>query len=107
MGWSVNRSTGLTFHRTGRSTKGYTLITPGQDNAAYLLDIDGRIVHRWVFHSIDPGYGRLLDNGNLLMSGSDPALPDPPEDEPTKEPPPFERHITRLGGYKTTLQEVD
>jgi len=103
----VNRSTGLTFHRTGRSTKGYTLITPGQDNAAYLLDIDGRIVHRWVFHSIDPGYGRLLDNGNLLMSGSDPALPDPPEDEPTKEPPPFERHITRLGGYKTTLQEVD
>ena len=107
MGWSVNRPTGLTFHRTGRSTKGYTLITPGQDNAAYLLDIDGRIVHRWVFHSIDPGYGRLLDNGNLLMSGSDPALPDPPEDEPTKEPPPFERHITRLGGYKTTLQEVD
>ena len=107
MGWSVNRPTGLTFHQADRSTKGYTLVTPGSDNAAYLIDTDGRIVHRWVFEAINPGYGRLLDNGNLLMSGSDPALPEPPEDEPTKAPPPFERHITRLGGYKTTLHEVD
>lgn len=103
----MNRPTGLTFHRAGLSTKGYTLVTPSSDSSAYLIDIDGRVVHRWIFESIDPGYGRLLDNGNLLMSGSDPTLPDPPEDEPTKAPPPFERHITRLGGYKTTLQEVD
>lgn len=107
MGWSVNRPIGLTFHRAGLSTKGYTLVTPSSDNAAYLIDMDGQVVHRWQFDSIDPGYGRLLDNGNLLMSGSDPGLPDPPEDEPTKPPPPFESHITRLGGYKTTLQEVD
>ena len=107
MGWSANRPTGLTFHRAGLSTKGYTLVTPSSDNVAYLIDMDGQVVHRWQFDSINPGYGRLLKNGNLLMSGSDPALPDPPEDEPTKPPPPFERHITRLGGYKTTLQEVD
>ena len=107
MGWSIDRPTGLTFHRSGLSTKGYTLVTPSSDNAAYLIDMDGRVVHRWVFDTINPGYGRLLDNGNLLMSGSDPALPDPPKDEPTKPPPPFELHVTRLGGYKTTLQEVD
>lgn len=107
MGWSVNRATGLTWHRAAMSTKGYTLVTPSNDKAAYLIDIDGRIVHRWTFDTIDPGYGRLLDNGNLLMSGSDVDLPDPPEDEPTKAPPPFELHVTRLGGYKTTLLEVD
>ena len=107
MGWSVNRPTGLTFHRSDMSTKGYTLVTPSSDKSAYLIDMNGRIVHRWVFDTIDPGYGRILDNGNLLMSGSDVTLPEPPEDEPTKPPPPFERHITRLGGYKTTLHEVD
>ena len=107
MGWSVNRATGLTWHRPQFTTKGYTLITPGSGRSAYLLDIDGRVVHEWTFDTIDPGYGRLLDNGNLLMSGSDVDLPDPPEDQPTKPPPPFERHITRLGGYKTTLLEVD
>ena len=84
MGWSVNRSTGLTWNRSDLTTKGYTLITPSSDNAAYLIDMDGRIVHRWTFDSINPGYGRLLDNGNLLMSGSDVNLPPPPDDEPTK-----------------------
>jgi len=107
MGWSVNRPTGLTWSRPELSTKGYTLVTPSSDNAAYLLDMDGRVVHTWGFDTINPGYGRLLDNGNLLMSGSDVNLPPPPEDEPTKAPPPFAAHVTRLGGYKTTLLEVD
>ena len=83
MGWSVNRPTGLTFHRPGLSTKGYTLLTPHGDVCAYLIDIDGRVVHRWRFHHIKPGYGRLLDNGNLLMTGSDVNLAKPPPDEPT------------------------
>ena len=107
MGWSINRPTGLTFHRPDRSTKGYTLITPSSDRHAYLLDMDGRVVHRWTFDTIDPGYARILDNGNLLMSGSDVNLPPPPEDNPAEPPPPLERHVTRLGGYKTTLLEVD
>lgn len=107
MGWSINRPTGLTFHRPGLSTKGYTLLTPHGDASTYLIDIDGRVVHRWVFHHIKPGYGRLLDNGHLLMTGSDVKLPTPPKDEPTKPPPPFELHVMRIGGYHTTLVEVD
>ena len=83
MGWSVNRPTGLTFHRPDRSTKGYTLLTPHGDSCAYLIDIDGRFVHRWKFSHIKPGYGRLLGNGNLLMTGQDVNLPEPPKDEPT------------------------
>ena len=107
MGWSINRSTGLTYHRSGLSTKGYTLLTPHGDQSSYLIDMDGRIVHRWTFKHIHPGYGRLLNNGNLLMTGSDVNLPDAPKDEPTKAPLPFEQHVTRLGGYHTTLVEVD
>ena len=107
MGWSVNRATGLTFHRPGYSTRGYTLLTPHGDVCSYLIDLEGRIVHRWRFTHIKPGYGRLLENGNLLMTGSDVNLPKPPPDEPTKPPPPFETHVTRLGGYHTTLCEVD
>ena len=41
------------------------------------------------------------------MTGSDVNLATPPPDEPTKPPPPFEVHVTRLGGYHTTLVEVD
>jgi len=107
MGWSINRPTGLTFHRPDMSAKGYTLVTPHAGNSCYLIDMDGRIVHEWKFHSIRPGSGRLLNNGNLLMSGSDVKLPPSPKDEPTKPPLPFEQHVTRLGGYHTTLQEVD
>ena len=107
MGWSVNRATGLTFHRPGLSTRGYTLLTPHGDTCTYLIDLLGQVVHRWKFTHIKPGYGRLLDNGNLLMTGSDVNLPKPPADEPTKPPPPFAEHVTRLGGYHTTLVEVD
>ena len=107
MGWSIARPTGLTFHRPDLSTKGYTLLTPHGDDTAYLIDMAGRVVHRWVFSHIHPGFGRLLSNGNLLITGRDVNLPDPPEDAPTKPPPPFEVHVTRLGGYHTTLVEVD
>ena len=107
MGWSINRATGLTFHRPGLSTKGYTLVTPHGDTCTYLIDMDGRVVQRWKFTHIKPGYGRLLENGNLLMTGSDVNLPKPPPDEPTKPPPPFAVHVTRIGGYHTTLVEMD
>ena len=107
MGWSVNRATGLTLHKPGLSTKGYTLLTPHGDQSTYLIDMDGRVVHRWVFKHIHPGYGRLLNNGNLLMTGSDINLPDAPKDAPTKAPLPFEQHVTRLGGYHTTLCEMN
>ena len=82
MGWSINRPTGLTWHNGNLSTKGYTLLTPHGDSQSYLIDIQGRIVHVWKFSDIKPGYGRLLSNGNLLITGSDINLPEPPKNEP-------------------------
>ena len=107
MGWSVNRPTGLTHHRPGLATPGYTLLTPHGGDSTWLIDIHGRVVHRWIFKHIRPGYGRLLSNGNLLMTGSDPEQPTRREADPKAPPPPFEERVKTLGGYHTTLSEVD
>ncbi len=68
MGWSPFRSVGLTY-RNSRSAGGYTLITPIGGDATYLIDADGRIVHRWSVPGLQPGYGYLLPGGNLLVRG--------------------------------------
>jgi hypothetical protein len=105
MGWSPYRSMGLTHHEAAQSFKGYTLVTPTGSDSAYLLGMDGRIVHRWRFTTIRPGYGKLLPNGNLLMRGVDVALPPPPP--PDAPPLPFEQQVRRLGANATHLLEVD
>lgn len=107
MGWSPYRQTGLTYHERAQSCKGYTLVTPLGGDSAYLLDMDGRIVHRWKFTGIRPFYGRLLPTGNLLMLSADAALPPPPQVPFDRPPPPFAQHVRRLGGAQTHLQEVD
>lgn len=108
MGWSVNRATGLTHHRPTLSTKGYTLLTPHGGDTTHLIDIEGRVVQQWKFEHIKPGYGRLLSNGNLLMTGSDADLKPPPNhDDPRTPAPPFEERVRMLGGYHTTLCEVN
>lgn len=107
MGWSPYRPTGLTHHDRARSSKGYTLVTPMGGDSAYLLDMDGRIVHRWRFTSIRPWYGRLQPDGRLLMLGTDAALGPPPEIPFDGPPPAFAQHVRRLGGNQTHLVEAD
>ncbi len=65
MGWS-DRPTGVTRHDPPRVYRGYTLFSANGGDDAYLVDMEGRFVHRW--HS-DQGidYGFLLPNGNLLF----------------------------------------
>ena len=108
MGWSVNRPTGLTHHLPQRSTKGYTLLTPHGGDSTYLIDMDGRIVHRWRLTDVRPAYAQLLDNGNLLLSVRplDPGTP-PSRDEMRKNPPPFERRVQFIGGHFGELRELD
>ena len=74
MGWS-NRPSGLTHHEAGRAFQGYTLFSPTGGDDAYLVDMDGSVVHRWHF---DEGINdaRLLPGGNILFRtrGSRPGL---------------------------------
>jgi len=106
MGWSISQKFGLTFHRAQLSNKGYTLVTPLSGDSSYLIDLDGRFVHRWVFDGVRPHMSKLLDNGNLLMMGVERDLLPPPSSDFTIEPPPFDRHLRRLGANCSVLQEI-
>jgi hypothetical protein len=107
MGWSRQRKTGLTCHVPAQSFKGYTLIAPIGGDFAVLLDMDGRIVHRWSV----PGYrvfqAQLLSTGNMLALCSDTTLPPVPPLAFDQPPLPFAERVRRLGGGTTDLRELD
>ncbi|MGH2586272.1 MAG: aryl-sulfate sulfotransferase [Dehalococcoidia bacterium] len=107
MGWSVQRATGLTVHHPARSFKGYTLLAPLAGDAAYLLDMGGRVVHRWRVPGFRLFGARLLPGGTLLVLCADAALPPPPQVPFDQPPPPFAQHVRRLGGNATHLRELD
>lgn len=47
--WSDARTSarGVTVHQPDKTYAGFTLFTSGHDAAAYLMDMDGQILHRW------------------------------------------------------------
>ncbi len=67
-GEPTGNTVGLTFSAAGAS-EGYTLFSPHASRDAYLLDIQGRIVHRWVTNSYPGNTAYLLPDGHLLRSG--------------------------------------
>ncbi len=65
MGWSIHHPKGLLYHDASQAFPGYTLIAMSGGDTAYLIDMEGRVCHRW---HLEQGlaYGFLLENGNLL-----------------------------------------
>ena len=63
------RQTGLTLHKPEKAYQGYTLFSPREGSNAYLIDMQGNIVHRWQMERRPGDYGYLLENDNLLISG--------------------------------------
>ncbi len=60
---------GLTVFDEALAEPGFTLISPLQTKAAYLLGMQGEVLHRWSF-PLTPGcYAYLLPGGNILWSG--------------------------------------
>ena len=60
---------GLNLHKPDKAYQGYTLISPMEGTNTYLIDMRGRIVHRWRLPYRPGDYGYLLNNGNLLVAG--------------------------------------
>ena len=60
---------GLTIHNPIKAYQGYTLFAPLDGADAYLLDMQGAVVHRWHLPYRPGDYGYLLENGNLLVGG--------------------------------------
>ena len=74
MGWSLHHPNGLIYYASQNCYRGYTVFSNLRGHDANLIDMEGRICHRW--HS-DQGinYAYLLDNGNLLLLTGAPGDP--------------------------------
>ncbi len=74
MGWSLHHANGLIYYASQSCYRGYTLFSNLRGYDAYLIDMEGRICHRW--HSNEGiNYAYLLDNGNLLLMTGAPGDP--------------------------------
>jgi hypothetical protein len=63
------RTVGLFVNNTSKGYNGYTLFAPKQYTSTYLINNDGKIVHKWSASKYPPGQSvYLLENGNLLRS---------------------------------------
>ena len=67
MGWSSHHPTGLIYYAPQHCYRGYTLTNNSRGSLyADLIDMEGRICHRW--HCGEGvGYAQLLPYGNLLI----------------------------------------
>ncbi len=67
--FAQTRTVGLFLNDTANVYKGYTLFAPKQYTATYLINNEGRMVHKWSASQYPPGQSvYLLENGNLLRS---------------------------------------
>ena len=64
--WFVS---GLTHLERERAFLGYTVYSNMSGDAVYLVDMDGKVAHRWAAPAgTKVFYGHLLENGNLLTN---------------------------------------
>ena len=66
MGWSIHHKTGLLHHDDSHAFQGYTLIAMSGGDTAYLIDMEGRVCHRW-HHEDGLAYGVLLAQRKLAL----------------------------------------
>lgn len=60
---------GLTFYDMRRAFHGVTIFSPLEGTGAWIIDMNGNIVHSWEMGYKPALYGELLPNGNLLYAG--------------------------------------
>lgn len=59
----------LLYRNPIREFKGYTLFSPLESKEAYLIDLKGRIAHKWSLPLAASYNMEILENGNLLYMG--------------------------------------
>ena len=59
----------LRYFDPKKAYHGYTLFAPMGGKIVWLIDMEGRIVHRWDVPYVPGCHGRLLPNGNLVYAG--------------------------------------
>jgi len=65
-GTALTRKFGVTKYNKEKALNGYTLLAPLWNKYAWLIDMEGNIVHRWTLNKRPGDFTELLPNGNLL-----------------------------------------
>lgn len=65
---------GVTYYDPAKAFNGYTLLTPMGSTDAWLINIEGEIVHHWRLPYLPGMHGTFLENGNFLYAGQTKAL---------------------------------
>lgn len=65
---------GVILHRPELADAGLNLYAPATEPAAYLVDMEGRVVHRWSYGTAPWQHVELLPDGGLLASVADREL---------------------------------
>lgn len=86
------REHGVTFWKQSEAYGGYTLIPPAGTNDVWIVDMEGRFVHRWKMPCLVGEYANMLPNGHLFYQGMRPLEKSPLPD---------------FGGVGGHLMEVD
>jgi hypothetical protein len=71
-----HRDFGLMLCDPHRATPGFTLFSPLNGKATYIIGLRGDVLHQWQHPLVNGTYAYLLDNGNLLWTG---RLPEGPQ----------------------------
>ena len=92
MGWSTHHPVGLVYYAPQHCYRGYTLFATNRGGYhANLIDMQGRVCHRWHSHH-GITYPYLLPNGHLLLR---------------TPPPPDAGGPESIGGASGSLLELD
>ena len=86
---------GVTFYNPSKTYDGYTLFAPMGTKDMWLMDMQGRFVHRWPMPERPGLHGKLLPDGHLLYAC---------KLEPGKR---GEARSLELSGYGGLIREVD
>ena len=85
MGWSTHHPVGLVYYAPQHCYRGYTLFATNRGGFhANLIDMQGRVCHRW-YSEEGITYPYLLPNGNLLLRTPAPGTREDPK--PSGGPP--------------------
>ncbi len=63
----------VTVYDPSRAFDGYTFFAPTFEKVAWLVDMQGRVVHRWEMETAPASHGKLLPNGNVMWQGKGPG----------------------------------
>ena len=68
------KASGVVLNEAGETSSGYNLYISKSDRAAYLIDMEGRILHQWSYPYGNWHHSELLPSGGLLVTIRDRQL---------------------------------